>query len=621
MSTPIHCFIALALLVLLAPVAGGAAAPAEAAREWRHPVEWAPPLIRSSVERWFADLPPRLQYSELRFQAGDDPRWAAPGWDDRAWPVRGYWDLPARSGVFWVRFRVRLGEDGAARLPTGVMISTVTAYEIFWDGTQLGGSGVPGMDRSREVPGQVDRWFSLPGDLAGPGEHVVVLRLSSHRCGFPSARTGLRLVIDDAERLQRVAVREAVVPTLAAGATLMAGLAGLIMWALAARRTALLVLTGMCLSAAAMQALHAYRWFFQYPADWHYPALVVMSGLVGLQSLCLVVFLLVHFAVPGTRWLPGVLLASFGLVAWLSPERMNLDGVRILALGLLAALACAGWAVWRRRRGAWLALLGVVASGAALALEPGDYRTNFFIKFLPAMLGLTMALAVQLREERREAQAMQRAAARLELELLKKNIQPHFLLNTLATIQETIEQEPRTAAALVEALAGEFRILSRVAGEKQIPLGQELGLCRAHLQVMSLRKEAGCTLIADGVQEDTLVPPALFHTLIENGLTHLAPREGRYEFELRQAVEANGVRYVLTARGVRPAAAQTREGPEGTGLRYIKARLEESYPGRWTLGGGPVPDGWQTEIALRGGAGAALTPPRSPGGLEGGGRA
>ena len=68
---------------------------------------------------------------------------------------------------------------------------------------------------------------------------------------------------------------------------------------------------------------------------------------------------------------------------------------------------------------------------------------------------------------------------------------------------------------------------------------------------------------------------------------------------------------------MRLGANPAREGPEGTGLRYIKARLEESFPGRWTLSGGPVPEGWRTEIEWRCAEGEALTPPRSPGGLEG----
>jgi hypothetical protein len=37
---------------------------------------------------------------------------------------------------------------------------------------------------------------------------------------------------------------------------------------------------------------------------------------------------------------------------------------------------------------------------------------------------------------------------------------------------------------------------------------------------------------------------------------------------------------------------------EGTGLRYIKARLEESFPGGWTVQGEPHAAGWRTTIEI-----------------------
>jgi len=39
---------------------------------------------------------------------------------------------------------------------------------------------------------------------------------------------------------------------------------------------------------------------------------------------------------------------------------------------------------------------------------------------------------------------------------------------------------------------------------------------------------------------------------------------------------------------------------EGTGLRYIKARLEESFTGRWKYAGIPIPGGWETMIEIHG---------------------
>lgn len=571
--------------------------PSPSAPTWTHPAKSSLPSLR----RWFGNLPPELQYSEVRFQSGDDPRWAQPGWDDSAWSITGFWDLPARAGVHWIRFRVRMGNTGDERMPGGVMTSSVIAYELFWDGMFVGNSGVPGNNRESEVPGRVDNWLSVPVPLLGPGEHVVAIRMSSYLCGFPSARSGIRFLLDAPARLQAMALWEAIGPTLAAGAMFMVGMASLIMWLLAARRGSLLLLAGMCGAIAAMQTMHAARWIFHYPADWHYGALLAMKWLVGFQGLFLVTFVMVHFDLPGRWWVTGALAVAFGIVSSLSPERMNIEGVYMLQVGAVVSLGCAAWAAGRkRRRDAWPSVVGLSATVLFLLLDPDDFRINFFPKFLPTTLGLMASLALHLHDERRRAQAAKLATARLELELLKKNIQPHFLLNTLATILETIEQEPKTAAALVEALAVEFRILSRVAGEKLIPLGQELELCRAHLRVMSLRKSVKCLLVADGMDESALVPPALFHTLVENGLTHLLPRDGRQDFELRTEQRAGSSHYVLLARGVRQASTPTSPAREGTGLRYIKARLEESFTGKWRIENGPVEEGWETTIEIGG---------------------
>jgi LytS/YehU family sensor histidine kinase len=135
-----------------------------------------------------------------------------------------------------------------------------------------------------------------------------------------------------------------------------------------------------------------------------------------------------------------------------------------------------------------------------------------------------------------------------------------------------------------------------VSGEKLIPLGQELELCRAHLQIMGLRRGVQCSLVVRGVDESSPVPPALFHTLVEGGISHQLPREGKLRFILEAAYQPGRARYALTVEGGNPVE----KGPvrDGTGLRYVKARLEESFAGRWTLTAGPVPDGWQTVIEI-----------------------
>ncbi len=594
----VNCFASLRMFVLAALLLAGSAWAADAnegasaGRRWIYASKDYSPSLR----RWFVDLPAALQYSEVRVKDGDEANWAQPAWDDADWKAGGFWDLPARTGVQWVRFRVRMGTDARTTLPAGIMISTVRTYELYWDGVLLGASGVPGMNRESEEVGRVDEWFSIPGAMRGPGEHVVALRTSSYRVGFPSATSGFRFLVDDPTRLQGKVLREAFVPTLAAGALFMVGLAVVIMWLVAARRATLLLLGGVCLSGAVMQSMQAFRWFFPYPADWHYPVLTTMVALVGVQGVLMVAFVVVHFAVPHRRWLFGGLVPVFALVSWLSPERMNLEGVWILVVGIVASLACATWAVYRRRRGAWPVVVGVVASAILLMLEAEDFRASFFLKFLPVLLGLISSLALHLHDERRVAREAKLTAARMEIELLKKNLQPHFLLNTLTAVSEVIEQDPKGAVKFIDDLAAEFRSMAQMSGERLVPLKRELELCRLHLRVISHRTGRKVELVAEGAAEEALVPPALFLTLIENGLVHQQATGGA-TFRLTAKVAGDGLHYTFLSPG------QTRklEGRSagGTGLRYVKARLEESFPGRWTLTQGEVSGGWETAIDWR----------------------
>ncbi|MEW5983474.1 MAG: histidine kinase [Acidobacteriota bacterium] len=96
-------------------------------------------------------------------------------------------------------------------------------------------------------------------------------------------------------------------------------------------------------------------------------------------------------------------------------------------------------------------------------------------------------IVLRLRDQVRDYHALRSRSQRLEAELLKKTIQPHLLMNTLLTIQSWFGQDPAKAGRLVEALADEFRIISRVAAQPEIDMADEIQLCRRHLELMGPR--------------------------------------------------------------------------------------------------------------------------------------
>ncbi len=560
---------------------------------------------------------------ELRLKHGDDPRWAAPNWDDRDWERQerpaglATTDLPTHTGVFWVRFHMARSASRARRPVVepfvwprdepgspinSLFIAAVYAYELYWDGQLIGRSGVVGATRETEVVGPIDNLMQIPDALLGPGDHTVALRLSDYHYNFPQSRTAIYLAFENYTDRLRFETRQPIAPLIGmGGALLMAAFCAALYW-IVDRRQELLWCGGLSVAIAIYYGLIAWRWLHNDPYNWLWPRYVLITAMMTVISLLLTWLLLLQFAVPRRgAWL--LVLTSLLIAAWLEPFfYWDKAGWQCRAM-LAVALAITARAVWLRRTGARIALAGVLLGLAGAHSVDRSFVTPMFLfSFGGLVLCIIGGLGAQVRADRRRARDAQLTAARLETELLKKNIQPHFLLNTLATIVEVIEEEPKAAVALIEALAAEFRILARVADEKLIPLGQELELCRAHLEVMSRRKGVKCSLAAPGVDERALVPPALFHTLVENGLTHLLPRDGEQSFELHAEWAPEQVRYTFVAWGQADGAA--RQGGEarreGTGLRYVKARLEESFPGRWTMTAGPVEGGWRTVIELHG---------------------
>ncbi|MEL6254094.1 MAG: regulator, partial [Bacteroidota bacterium] len=92
------------------------------------------------------------------------------------------------------------------------------------------------------------------------------------------------------------------------------------------------------------------------------------------------------------------------------------------------------------------------------------------------------------------------------------------------------------------------------------------------------------------------IPPAIFHTLIENAITHSYPdKENRIKIFLR-FFRVGGHRYYELEVIAKNKKAAKKE--EGTGFKYIRSRLSESYGDLWELDSSPTEKGWLTRIKL-----------------------
>lgn len=186
--------------------------------------------------------------------------------------------------------------------------------------------------------------------------------------------------------------------------------------------------------------------------------------------------------------------------------------------------------------------------------------------------------------------------AQLEFQFVQKHIQPHFLMNTLMSLQQLVRKKPDVASQMIEALSEEFYLLTTMSKQQLVPIEQEIEMCQTHLTIMSIQQSAEYKLQTQGIDGDEMIPPAVFHTLVENGITHGYAGKEAALFTLTKSATDQGICYTMFNNGT---VKESDRKSSGSGLHYIESRLEAWQPGLWTLSGGPVENGWQTVIQIK----------------------
>jgi len=556
--------------------------------------------------------PPPVDLAEWKIKDGDDPAWARPDFDDSGWEKITIGGPFKRVGTFWLRMTVEVGGTYLETDPPVLSIYNLpTAFEVYWDGALVGRNGRRGSDRDEEISGRVRFLQILRAGRAGPGPHGLALRVSNFHVSGKTIETGIGLgaQADLRNDIDRLADRRLV----SMGLYFVAALLGFFLFIQGKKRAALLFF-GMYAMLSFLQSVWIYaieKMGTRMISFARFEIFVIFG--VAAAFVFLAAFLLWHFSVR-RRAVILFFLALASAAGGFFGSNPGEDAAYTIAVPVAFGFFLAAVLAAKRKRGSGLALAGtglLFVSRVAILFIPGLW---VFIESLPGFAEMILTalflamfvgiIALSIRDENRALEAFRVRSQRLEAELLKKSIQPHFLMNTLLSVQSWFGRDPEKAGRLIEALAEEFRIINRIVDKPVIDLAEEIALCRSHLELMGYRRDAAYRFVVSGDASDLKVPPMLFHTLIENGLSHAyAAREGG-TFTL--SCERNGetVTFQLENDGSQLARISEMKGDrleEGLGLKYVRTRLEESFPGRWELEYGPRESVWRVRIVIRGG--------------------
>jgi sensor histidine kinase YesM len=198
---------------------------------------------------------------------------------------------------------------------------------------------------------------------------------------------------------------------------------------------------------------------------------------------------------------------------------------------------------------------------------------------------------------RREAES--RVLARdAELQLLRTQINPHFLFNSLNSISALTSIDANAARDMTIALAQFFRQTLALSEMEKIPLAKEIALCENFLAIEKNRfgRKLGSAIRVDGEASPCLIPPMLLQPLVENAIKHGIRNLDTNGVVAIDAVMRDGWLHIAVANPVEPGAAPV-DG-NGLGLRNIRERFAVLYGDRARIAWKRSDDTFRVEITL-----------------------
>ena len=220
------------------------------------------------------------------------------------------------------------------------------------------------------------------------------------------------------------------------------------------------------------------------------------------------------------------------------------------------------------------------ADQKTLALMTGAVVMAALIAWFFLVLIRSQQIVNRLREL--DEQALHLKLAR---RLATAQIQPHFLFNTLASVQHWVDTQDPRAASTLRSFTTYLRATLPMFERESLLLSEELQIVRNYLEVMQARMGARLQWqveVCEGVDEQLLLPPGLLLTLVENAICHgiePALRGGRITIVVTRPAASQVVIEVRDdgAGLMNPAAT------DGLGLRNSRERLHQLYGERASL--------------------------------------
>ena len=206
-----------------------------------------------------------------------------------------------------------------------------------------------------------------------------------------------------------------------------------------------------------------------------------------------------------------------------------------------------------------------------------------FVAFINGMLGSVMKGFITWYGDIKVKVELNKKNHEMELELMKAQINPHFLFNTINNIDVLIQKDAVKASEYLNKLSDIMRFMLYEAKSEKIELTKELSYIEKYIELQRIRTTNPNYIQYEvkGNPANILIEPMLFIPFIENAFKHAENKKVENAIQVKLNIDNNTIRF--ECENAYSNSSDLKPEHSGLGNELIKRRLELLYPKKHTF--------------------------------------
>jgi len=198
------------------------------------------------------------------------------------------------------------------------------------------------------------------------------------------------------------------------------------------------------------------------------------------------------------------------------------------------------------------------------------------------VLSLVFRIAIAYFTLKQQTEEILLQKSQAELNLLKSQVQPHFLFNALNNIYYRVYKVDPPSAGLIERLSDIMRYFVDESPKEVVPVSTEVAFIENYMELERIRIRHGATVnFEKAYNPELLIPPMLLMTFVENIFKHGIDKSKRQNEVTISLVQQNG--HLLFKTSNRKIDSEGGDQPGGFGIINLTKRLRMLYGEKFEL--------------------------------------